>query len=58
MYSLLGGAGILLLTKLGGSLFDDRSHAAPFVMLAAFNLLLFMGGLVFALLPMVRRIVA
>lgn len=37
VYSLLGGAGILLLTKLGGSLFDTLSHGAPFYMMAIFN---------------------
>lgn len=36
MYSLAGGAGILLLTKLGGKLFD-RSPGAPFFMMAIFN---------------------
>jgi len=39
-YSLAGGAGILLLTKLGGYLFDVRSSGAPFYMLAAFNAIL------------------
>ena len=37
MYSLAGGAGILLLTKLGGALFDSWSPGAPFFMLAGFN---------------------
>ena len=36
-YSLLGGAGILILTKLGGFLFDSLSPASPFVMMAIFN---------------------
>jgi len=39
-YSLAGGAGILLLTKLGGYLFDVKSSGAPFYMLAAFNAIL------------------
>lgn len=44
VYSLAGGAGILLLTKLGGFLFDKLSPGAPFYMLAMFNgLLLFVG---------------
>ncbi|SLM34444.1 hypothetical protein LPUS_00073 [Lasallia pustulata] len=44
VYSLAGGAGILLLTKLGGSLFDSLSPTAPFYMLSLFNgLLLFVG---------------
>lgn len=37
VYSLAGGAGILLLTKLGGTLFDKWSPGAPFYMLAIFN---------------------
>lgn len=40
VYSLAGGAGILLLTKLGGALFDQKSTGAPFYMLAGFNGLL------------------
>ncbi|KAL4811906.1 major facilitator superfamily domain-containing protein [Aspergillus spinulosporus] len=37
IYSLLGGAGILLLTKLGGLLFDVLSTGAPFYIMAGFN---------------------
>jgi MFS family permease len=37
VYSLYGGAGILLLTKLGGYLFDKVSFGAPFYIMAAFN---------------------
>ena len=40
VYSFAGGAGILLLTKLGGYLFDTKSNGAPFYMLAIFNILL------------------
>lgn len=40
MYSLAGGAGILLLTKLGGALFDSWTPGAPFFLLAIFNALL------------------
>ena len=46
VYSLAGGAGILLLTKLGGSLFDTTSPASPFYMLAAFNALLLLAAIV------------
>ena len=45
VYSLAGGAGILLLTKLGGHLFDQLSPSAPFYMLAIFNGMLFIFGL-------------
>ena len=45
VYSLAGGAGILLLTKLGGLLFDDLSPSAPFYMLALFNGLLLLFGI-------------
>ncbi|RDA94309.1 hypothetical protein CP533_3798 [Ophiocordyceps camponoti-saundersi (nom. inval.)] len=37
VYSLCGGAAILILTKVGGVLFDRLSHGAPFYMMAAFN---------------------
>lgn len=37
VYSLCGGAAILLLTKLGGYLFDRVSTGAPFYMMALFN---------------------
>ncbi|KAL9617866.1 MAG: hypothetical protein Q9160_007354 [Pyrenula sp. 1 TL-2023] len=42
MYSLFGGAGILLLTKLGGLLFDRLSFGAPFFVMAIFNAILFL----------------
>lgn len=37
VYSLCGGAAILILTKVGGLLFDKVSHGAPFYMMAVFN---------------------
>lgn len=37
VYSLCGGAAILILTKVGGVLFDRVSHGAPFYMMAIFN---------------------
>ncbi|KAF2399673.1 hypothetical protein EJ06DRAFT_511867 [Trichodelitschia bisporula] len=40
MYSLAGGAGILLLTKLGGVLFDGADVGGPFFMMAGFNAVL------------------
>ena len=40
VYNLTGGLGILLLTKLGGLLFDKLSSATPFIMLASFNAVL------------------
>ena len=40
VYSLYGGAGILLLTKLGGYLFDGVSFGAPFYIMATFNTIL------------------
>jgi MFS family permease len=40
MYSWFGGAAILLLTKLGGFLFDAWSPGAPFYMMAIFNTIL------------------
>ncbi|KAL9123201.1 MAG: hypothetical protein Q9187_000250 [Circinaria calcarea] len=50
VYSLGGGAGILLLTKLGGFLFDTQSPVAPFYMLAIFNALLLGAGLLCGIL--------
>ncbi|KAK7179314.1 major facilitator superfamily transporter [Paraphaeosphaeria sporulosa] len=47
-YSLLGGFGILLLTKAGGALFDSRGPGAPFYMMAGFNGLLLAVGVVVA----------
>jgi MFS family permease len=47
-YSLAGGAGILLLTKLGGYLFDSAGPGSPFYMMAAFNALLFVATLFIA----------
>ncbi|RDH31668.1 major facilitator superfamily domain-containing protein [Aspergillus welwitschiae] len=46
VYSLYGGAGILLLTKLGGLLFDVLSSGAPFYIMAGFNGALLLAGLV------------
>ena len=37
MYSLYGGAGILILTKVGGALFDSLSFGSPFFIMAIFN---------------------
>lgn len=54
-YSLLGGFGILLLTKAGGALFDSSGPGAPFYMMAAFNALLLVAGLGVGLWDMARR---
>ncbi|KAI6092581.1 hypothetical protein F4821DRAFT_137293 [Hypoxylon rubiginosum] len=45
VYSWCGGAAILLLTKLGGYLFDVTSHGAPFYMMAVFNGILLVASL-------------
>jgi hypothetical protein len=45
VYSLSGGAAILLLTKLGGYLFDSLSPGAPFYMMAVFNGILLVIGI-------------
>ncbi|RDL40684.1 uncharacterized protein BP5553_00663 [Venustampulla echinocandica] len=44
VYSLSGGAAILLLTKVGGTLFDTLSPGAPFYMMAIFNAVLLVIG--------------
>ncbi|KAJ4383897.1 hypothetical protein N0V86_000740 [Didymella sp. IMI 355093] len=43
-YSLLGGFGILLLTKAGGALFDSTGPGSPFYMMAVFNAMLLVVG--------------
>jgi hypothetical protein len=45
VYSLSGGGAILLLTKLGGYLFDRISTGAPFYMMAIFNAILLAVGI-------------
>lgn len=40
IYSFWGGLGILILTKIGGLLFDELSPTAPFYIMAIFNALL------------------
>ncbi|KAF7948976.1 hypothetical protein EAE96_008154 [Botrytis aclada] len=45
VYSLSGGAAILLLTKLGGYLFDNLSTGAPFYIMAIFNAILLVIGI-------------
>ncbi|KAL1845936.1 hypothetical protein VTK73DRAFT_390 [Phialemonium thermophilum] len=45
VYSWCGGAAILLLTKLGGYLFDVWSPGAPFYMMAIFNGMLLVASL-------------
>lgn len=46
IYSLCGGIGILVLTKAGGLLFDKWSNLAPFYILALFNFLLLLVGVI------------
>ncbi|KFY51565.1 hypothetical protein V497_09041 [Pseudogymnoascus sp. VKM F-4516 (FW-969)] len=48
VYSLSGAAAILLLTKLGGYLFDEVAAGAPFYMMALFNGVLLVVGVVTA----------
>jgi MFS family permease len=45
IYSLAGGAGILILTKLGGALFDSWTPGAPFFIMAIFNAMLLVAVL-------------
>ena len=54
VYSLAGGAGILLLTKLGGFLFDTKSPASPFYMLSIFNLFLLIVGVLYIVIEVLR----
>lgn len=43
IYSFYGGAAILILTKVGGLLFDKLSVGAPFYIMGAFNAILFLA---------------
>lgn len=45
IYSFYGGAGILILTKAGGALFDSTTNSAPFYMMASFNAILLVACL-------------
>ena len=45
VYSLSGGVGILVLTKVGGAFFD-KGPAAPFFILSLFNALLLVAGVI------------
>jgi hypothetical protein len=45
VYSWFGGAAILLLTKLGGYLFDSWSTGAPFYLMAIFNGMLLLASI-------------
>ncbi|OJJ32007.1 hypothetical protein ASPWEDRAFT_116615 [Aspergillus wentii DTO 134E9] len=45
VYSLYGGVGILLLTKVGGALFDTVSSSAPFFIMTSFNGVLLLAGI-------------
>lgn len=56
VYSLSGGVGILLLTKLGGVLFDKTSTGAPFYMLAGFNGVLLFAVVVVFIVQRVRKV--
>ncbi|KAK5056107.1 hypothetical protein LTR84_012660 [Exophiala bonariae] len=49
VYSLYGGAAILILTKLGGLMFDKVSLSAPFYIMAAFNSILLLACVVLSL---------
>ncbi|OAP63574.1 hypothetical protein AYL99_02801 [Fonsecaea erecta] len=46
VYSLYGGAAILILTKIGGLLFDKVSLAGPFYIMAIFNAILMVACLI------------
>ncbi|KAJ6120175.1 hypothetical protein N7523_004455 [Penicillium sp. IBT 18751x] len=56
VYSLYGGAGILLLTKVGGLLFDVLSSGTPFYIMAGFNGILLVTGIVCGILNHVARV--
>lgn len=49
IYSFYGGAGILVLTKAGGALFDTTTRAAPFYLMAGFNAILLLSTVIASL---------
>ena len=53
VYSFCGGVGILFLTKVGGALFD-RQPATPFYIMAAFNGVLLLAGILVGVLDLQR----
>ena len=55
MYSFVGGAGILLLTKLGGSLADSWTAGAPFFIMAIFNAVLLVAVIAVGIGQSLRR---
>lgn len=55
VYSLAGGAGILILTKIGGILFDRISPVAPFCLLALINGFLLLVGLGYIILSLKKK---
>ncbi|KIX98781.1 uncharacterized protein Z520_05242 [Fonsecaea multimorphosa CBS 102226] len=55
VYSLYGGAAILILTKVGGLLFDKVSLAGPFYIMAIFNATLMLACLISSLLSSKER---
>ncbi|KAJ5097628.1 hypothetical protein N7456_008349 [Penicillium angulare] len=57
VYSLYGGAGILLLTKVGGLLFDQVSSGTPFYIMAVFNGILLIAGILCGILNQVAPVV-
>lgn len=58
VYSLYGGAGILILTKLGGLLFDVVSSGAPFYIMAGFNGTLLLAGIIGGLVSRSRKYIS
>jgi hypothetical protein len=56
IYSLFGGAAILLLTKVGGVLFDKVSAASPFWIMVGANGVVVIVGVVVGVVGEVRRV--
>ncbi|QIW97814.1 hypothetical protein AMS68_003332 [Peltaster fructicola] len=55
VYSLVGGAAILILTKVGGALFDSWTPGAPFFLMAIFNAALLVAVILIGLKDAARR---
>ena len=46
MFNISGAVGILVITTLGGRLFDSMSPKAPFMVVGAINALVMLAGIV------------
>jgi MFS family permease len=56
MFSFFGAAGVMFVTSVGGRIFDAIDPSAPFVLVGAINILLFIAAILVSRLPDQRDI--